>query len=261
MSITAEDIVIKKEFEQRLVKLKDSEFDKLKESIENEGCRDSLVVWDSGDEMILVDGHNRYRICTELDIEFYVETIEFDSKDEALQWMDRNQVGRRNLTPADFKIVSGRIYNGRKKQSGGDRRSESAKSSAQVGHLKTSEEVAAELGVSRNTIKRNGQRAEVHDEFLEADEPEAAEVVRKAPQSEVQKIKEKLKEKPADEVAADVVANESNSESVDENDDPAVVRARAKIPELIKQIKFQLGNLGDTGHWDAVFVEILEFAR
>ena len=62
-------------------------------------------------------------------------------------------------TPDDFRIISGRIYNRRKKNFGGDRKSES---SPQFEDLKTSAIVASELGVSKATIERNGQRAEVY---------------------------------------------------------------------------------------------------
>jgi hypothetical protein len=73
-----------------------------------DSCRDPLVVWcyqvhdvDRGrhiDLRILIDGHNRYEICTRLDIPFDVKEIDFDSRDEAKLWIVQNQLGRRNLT-------------------------------------------------------------------------------------------------------------------------------------------------------------------
>ena len=56
---------------------------------------------------------------------------------------------KRNLSPADFKIISGRIYNRRKKRAG--RPENNCADSAQ---LNTKDEVADELGVSPRAIAR-----------------------------------------------------------------------------------------------------------
>jgi len=66
----------------------------LTQSIKHEGCRDALVVWDD----TLIDGHNRYEICTAFDIPFNTINKEFENIEEAKQWMINNQLGRRNLT-------------------------------------------------------------------------------------------------------------------------------------------------------------------
>ena len=50
----------------------------LEENILQNGCRDSLVLW--GD--ILVDGHNRYEICTKHNIPFSTIEKQFDSHEE-----------------------------------------------------------------------------------------------------------------------------------------------------------------------------------
>jgi hypothetical protein len=48
---------------------------------------------------VIIDGHNRYEICTRLGIEFCTVNIEFDSRDDAKIWIIKNQFGRRNLQP------------------------------------------------------------------------------------------------------------------------------------------------------------------
>ncbi len=68
---------------------------------------------------------------------------------------DANQLGRRNLSPDQYSLLRGRRYNRTKKQHGGER-----ESSAQNEHLpKTAEALATRHGVSRETIKRDGQFA------------------------------------------------------------------------------------------------------
>ena len=71
----------------------DEEYKGLEASILAEGCRDALVVW--GD--ILVDGHNRYKICTEHNISYQVVQKDFTDRNRALLWIINNQLSRRNL--------------------------------------------------------------------------------------------------------------------------------------------------------------------
>ena len=49
---------------------------------------------------ILIDGHNRYEICTKHGIAFECISKEFESRAHVRIWMRNNQKGRRNLTPA-----------------------------------------------------------------------------------------------------------------------------------------------------------------
>jgi hypothetical protein len=79
------------------------------------------------------------------------------SQQAVAKWFDiPNTTSGKGNTPAtakpddDQSIIRGRVYNRRKRLHGGER-----KASAQDGHLKqrTAEAVAAELGVSKNTIK------------------------------------------------------------------------------------------------------------
>lgn len=59
-------------------------------SLLNDGCRDALIVWNG----ILVDGHNRYKICTEHQIEFHTLEKEFEDRDAAKLWIMKNQMSR-----------------------------------------------------------------------------------------------------------------------------------------------------------------------
>ena len=70
----------------------------LERSILAEGCRDALVLW--GD--VLVDGHNRYRICTQHNIPFQtVQNTRFQAMEDVHLWMIEQHLGRRSVS--DFQ--------------------------------------------------------------------------------------------------------------------------------------------------------------
>lgn len=143
--------------------LKPQERSFLEASLEAEGCRDALVVW--GD--VLVDGHNRYDFCTRFGIPFETRQIEFASHDEAMEWIKRNQRGRRNSTDEEIAYAIGKKYLVAKRRRG---RPE------QMGHdvpLNTAEAVGAEFGVSGKTVKRNAQFAKAVEKIADSVGPEA----------------------------------------------------------------------------------------
>ncbi len=90
---------IDKEFADLIPPLTEEEYKGLETSILSEGCRDALVVWND----TLIDGHNRYRICTEHNIAYLTVTKEFEDRNAAMLWMMNNQLSRRNLN--DFQRV------------------------------------------------------------------------------------------------------------------------------------------------------------
>ena len=91
----SKELIIDEEFKKLIPPLSDEEFGLLEESIVEEGCRDPLVVWDNS---IILDGHNRYKICMKHGIIFSTVNKNFDSRGKAEVWIIRNQFGRRNLT-------------------------------------------------------------------------------------------------------------------------------------------------------------------
>jgi ParB-like chromosome segregation protein Spo0J len=158
-----EDLKIDPEFESRLVPLSVEEFEQLEENIVSQKvCFSPIVVWNGYD--IILDGHNRYKICKKHGIERY-EIIEKSLSDRqaALEWIDKNQLGRRNLSPDQLSLIRGRLYNQRKlnpidnlKKYQNEPSGENVSSKG----LTTAQQIARETGVSVNTIKRDGKFAE-----------------------------------------------------------------------------------------------------
>ena len=108
---------------------------------------------------ILIDGHNRYEICTRLELPFETVFKDFAGRDDAIEWMEDNQLGRRNLKPDAFTYLLGRKYNRQKKSQGGDRGNQYV-AKDQNDTLPTADKLAVQHGVSAPTVKRAGQFAD-----------------------------------------------------------------------------------------------------
>ena len=88
------NIEINQEFKALIPPLSIEEYSQLEKNIIADGCRDPLVVFNN----TLVDGHNRYEICTKHDLPFSILEKDFSDCGAAKLWMIDNQNGRRNLT-------------------------------------------------------------------------------------------------------------------------------------------------------------------
>lgn len=99
MNTVFDDIVIDNEFASLIPPLSSEERQQLEDNIvEHGGARDPLVVWASKGTLTLLDGHNRYEICTRLELPFEIEEMRFSDRSHAEEWIIRNQFGRRNLS-------------------------------------------------------------------------------------------------------------------------------------------------------------------
>jgi hypothetical protein len=91
------------EFESAIDPPQPEELELLEASLRREGCRDPLRVWES--ESLLLDGHNRYRICEKWCLPYGVTYLDFPNREAALLWIQENQLGRRNLTDDQRAIL------------------------------------------------------------------------------------------------------------------------------------------------------------
>ncbi len=181
-------VVIDPEFKRLIPPLRPEEYAQLESNIKREGCRDPLVLWKRGEcDYVLIDGHNRFEICGEHDIPYSIKEMTFSDRDAVMDWIDKNQLGRRNLTKEDFTLIIGRRYNRMKKTQGGDRKSEEAKSKYQNDPLiSTAEVIAEDHGVSAPTVKRAGKFADAVEQIESM--PEAEEMTHQEIIQEAKKI-------------------------------------------------------------------------
>lgn len=102
-----------------------------------------------------MDGHNRFIIAKKHpEIPFTVHETEFANRYEAIIWICKNQLGRRNLTPEQKKYLIGKQYEAEKCVNGGDRKSPAAKSGGHFDHL-----INPKRLVNESLVKRIRQTA------------------------------------------------------------------------------------------------------
>ncbi len=159
------ELRIDPEFEGIIPALTPEEFGQLEENILAEGTiLTAIIVWND----VIIDGHNRYRIAQKHPhISFNVYEKAFADRYEAMAWICLNQLGRRNLTERQKKILIGKRYIAKRQTLGGDRKSDEArKSNPQSEDLifpkddTTAKAIAREVGVGHATVERAAQMVE-----------------------------------------------------------------------------------------------------
>lgn len=105
------------EFQSKIPPLQFEEEQQLEQNIIAEGrLLNPIVTWNG----YILDGHTRYRILKKHGfIKFEVEEIQLANKYEALAWICKNQLGRRNLSPERKKFLLGKEYESTKLAVGG----------------------------------------------------------------------------------------------------------------------------------------------
>jgi hypothetical protein len=92
------NITINEELRSFIDPLTPVEYAALERSLLADGCRDALVLWRD----VLIDGHNRYDICTKHGIPFRtVNNDKFDSLEDVMLWVIDNNLARRSVS--DFQ--------------------------------------------------------------------------------------------------------------------------------------------------------------
>lgn len=156
------NLKINQKFKSLIPPLRVDEYDQLEQNLLDEGCRDPLVIWND----TILDGHNRFEICTKHGINFKTTPapVYILTEDDAEDWIDKNQLGRRNLTRDEFTLIVGRRYN-RKKKAANDGGKGTAKTTVGQNDPRfTAEVIAADHNVSPATVKRAGKFAGAVDE-------------------------------------------------------------------------------------------------
>lgn len=148
--------------------LTDEQFGQLEQNILAHGCQDALILWETSaydlgrgeselSVYVLIDGHNRYKICKKNSIDFKIMLKTFESIEAVKEYMIDLQIGRRNLTLEEESYYRGLKYNAQKGKRG------VALQLAQEGRgeevVNTAENLAEQFNVTSRTIKNDGKFA------------------------------------------------------------------------------------------------------
>ncbi len=149
------------------------------------GAIDPIIVW--REQWVIVDGHNRYEICTDTGLPYKVRDKSFASRADVIAWMIEHQSGRRNMTPERLSYLRGKAYQSAKKdceetlvpgavhakkstppKDGGIPKTSKNPTNPSVGQndppkKRTSEEVAKKTGVTEATVRRDDKYAAAVD--------------------------------------------------------------------------------------------------
>ena len=162
-----QNLIIDEEFRIYLPALKKDAYNELERLILENGARDPIVLWND----IIIDGYNRYKICTEHRIPFTTVSMEFDSREDVKDWIIDNQLARRNLSPMEQSHYRGVLFNSAKRKRGSSNQytDESAfhQSDGKQKKLNTAREVGKRFNVSSATIERDGKVAEALNAIAE----------------------------------------------------------------------------------------------
>jgi len=157
--------IINPELQSLIPALSQEEYNQLEKNIIADGCRDPLVLWDD----TIIDGHNRFKICTDNNISFSVTSMIFDAESDVRIWMIRNQFGRRNISnyqSAELALELKPLLAKKAKETQGQRSDLSEISTKSK--TDTREEIAKEAGVSSNTISKVERiQADATEEVIE----------------------------------------------------------------------------------------------
>lgn len=159
------ELKIDMDFENCLPMLSKEEYSELEKNICKNGILSPVLIWNG----TIIDGHNRYKICKAHGIEnIPTKEMDFSSKSEAIEWILRNQLGRRNLTDFQrnkvalkYEEVIAEQMKERQRKAGGDKVSVKAKTAVdQMNHSgqdKTTrrKELAKIAGTSEGSIQRS----------------------------------------------------------------------------------------------------------
>lgn len=157
------------EFQSKIPPLQFEEEQQLEQNIIAEGrLLNPIITWNG----YILDGHTRYRILKKHGfIKFEVEEIQFANKYEALAWICKNQLGRRNLSPERKKFLLGKEYESTKLAVGAPLGSKHGiRKCGQNDHIftesRTCQRIASEHGVGEKTVRR----AEKYSQGIDAAE-------------------------------------------------------------------------------------------
>lgn len=184
------------------------EYQQLEENLMRDGCRDPIITWNG----YIIDGHNRYEICTRRKIPFAVLPVSLDCREAAEIWICTNQLGRRNLADEARHFLIGKQYEAEKvismnrnpqgvnQHSVGENRQERAT------HRRTAQRIGEENHISGGSVEKYATYAKAVDEIQHKNPEMAASILAgkykishnnvlelaKLPEEKIEKVRQRI---------------------------------------------------------------------
>ena len=284
-----DEIVIDEEFEALLPPLSAEAYRELEKDMLEFGCRDNLILWkrpqtftvnaapSSAAEYVLVDGHNRFSVIREHDenlkfgIDYNFICVDFETREEIIEWIIANQLMRRNLTDEQLAYFRGGKYKAIKGRRGGSR----IKAADTKGHDDTSSDmedkalkVAKQYNVSPRTIKRDGKYADAVD-AIERAAPGIRETILSGKSGISKKDIMDLANKSDDElrqVADDIVSGKGiskdkhsqNAEPGEFNFEKSLGKAEAELGKIVSNVEVLMEDEATANNVQQILLRLLD---
>ena len=159
--------VVLPEMEQLLPPLSGEQFSSLENDILENGCYAPIIV---NEDMVIVDGHNRFRICEKHGLPYKMLVFSFVGLLEAKQWALDTQKGRRNLDKWELGQIALRLKpdiearaKANQSSAGGDKSDKGAlsvNSPKALQPIDTRKEMARAVGIGEQVMGRIAQLSE-----------------------------------------------------------------------------------------------------
>lgn len=152
--------VVLPELEQLLPPLSGEQFSALEADILENGCYAPIIV---NEDMVIVDGHNRFRICEKHGLPFAMLVFSFANLLEAKQWALDTQKGRRNLNKWELGQIALKLkpeIEAKARANRGTRTDLSVNSPKSYPPTDTRKEMAQAVGIGEQAMGRIAQLAE-----------------------------------------------------------------------------------------------------
>ncbi len=145
-----EPVTIDPEFQSLIPPLSADEYSQLEKNCKKDGILDSLKVWHG----VLIDGHNRFRISEEWDLNYRIEEMDFPDRQAVIRWIILNQFGRRNLSAYDRSLLALKLKPVIKEQAEQRMLSGKKDPTQKSAEGETRQRLAKVAGVSHDTIHK-----------------------------------------------------------------------------------------------------------
>lgn len=162
------DFVLDKEFRSVLPPQAKEEHDALEAEILDGLHVDALVLAkiEGEPKLILAGGYNRHDICTKHGIDPPTRTKKFASRQAVIEWIVRDQLGRRNLTDERRAYFIGKQYQATKPPKGGIGENHESVRNTDSENLRSAADVGEEHGIDEQTVRENADYAKALDALL-----------------------------------------------------------------------------------------------